>query len=163
MRSAKSAEPRPNLTQGGRSGKKERRGAEEFLPGIVNGERVILYTPKEKKRRSELERVVQKRCMIALAAAGYFVRPHVTQACWRCHSPPVKQSGLGEGASDLFVMSRTKNGRACFIEIKLPKYSPSDVRPGQREFRRHVEAWGAVYDIATCEEEALAIAARVDS
>lgn len=133
--------------------KSSRNVTHEFLDGIVDGERVVLYTPPSKKKR-ETERQVELRARIAIAARGAMVKKHVVECCASCGAPPKSETGLGKGTSDLLCIV---NGRACFIEMKRPGYSPSDVTPEQRAFIRAVRLFGGVAGIATSEDEALAL------
>lgn len=130
--------------------KKKGRNA-TLLPGVVNGERVLIAKPTP-----ELERSVEIRIRIALSTYGCLVWKHTVEPCWQCGKKPTKRTGLGEGATDLLVLCK-RTGRAIFIEVKRPGYSPSDVRPMQRVFLATTRRFGGISGIATCEAEALAL------
>jgi hypothetical protein len=63
------------------------------------------------------------------------------------------------GVSDLICIVMPF-GRFLAIEVKRPKYSPSDVTPEQRAFLAAVRRFGGVSGIATNVQEALALVAE---
>ncbi len=63
---------------------------------------------------------------------------------------------LSLGVSDIICIV-LPFGRFLAIEVKRPKYSPSDVTQDQRTFLAAVRKFGGVSGIATCEAEALAL------
>lgn len=139
----KSAEPRPKLAR-------VRQPRKGFLDGVVDGERVFVAVPVES------EKAIEIRTRVALATAGALVMKHTVEVCHRCRQRPSQRTGLGLGATDLLCIVPPK-GRALFIEMKHPGYSPSDVRPDQHCFMNVVRRFGAISGIATSEEEALAL------
>lgn len=147
---AKSPEPRRNVAQGSRSGKKE----SPLVDAVIGGERVKLFTAPVQR-----ERAVEIRIRAALSVNDCVVLKHVVEPCWGCGKKPTKRTGLGKGFTDLFVGCQ-RTGRVVFVEVKLPGYSPSDVKPEQREFMRVMRKLGFVAGIATNEDEALALVAE---
>ena len=70
------------------------------------------------------------------------------------------RTGLdAKGVSDLICIV-PPFGVFLAIEVKRPKYSPSDVTPDQRAYLAAVRHFGGVSGIATCEDEALALVAE---
>jgi len=122
-----------------------------YLDGIVDGERVLIADAP-----LESEKGIEIRTRVALVAAGVLVMKHTVEVCHRCRQRPSQRTGLGTGATDLLCIVPPM-GRALFIEMKRPGYSPSDVRPDQHCFMKVVRTFGAVSGIATSEEEALAL------
>jgi hypothetical protein len=117
---------------------------------IIDGERVLIAAPKQSEKGVEI------RTRVALAAAGVLVMKHTVEPCHRCGARPSNRTGLGTGASDLLCIVPPL-GRALFIEMKKPGYSPSDVRPDQHCFLDVVRRFGAVSGVASSPEEALAL------
>ncbi len=132
-------------------GCRTRKSKAGLVDGIVNGERVLIATKPE-----PLEKGIEIQIRVAIGAAGHIVWKHTVEACHHCGKRPTKRTGLGEGASDLICIHKA-TGRFIGIEVKRPKYSPSDVRPRQRVWLETVRRWGGVTGIATSVEEALAI------
>lgn len=112
----------------------------------------VTFAPKAKAPKRELEGPIKKRCRDALIAAGANV--------W-IHDVDNRQmkTGLGIGTSDLICIVPPR-GRWLAIEMKRPRYSPSDVTPAQRSFLALIRKMGGISGIATCEEEALALLAE---
>ena len=131
-----------------------------FIDGIFGGHRAVLYNPKKKARESE--RSVQLRVITALAARGVLVLTHTVEACYRCRAKPTKKVGLGRGTIDLICIV-PPYGRFLGIEMKKPKYSPSDVDPDQRKWLAVLRRYGAITGIASSEEEALALLKEAQS
>lgn len=107
----------------------------------------VVYVPPVKP---ELEQLVKKRIQAALRDAGC--------AAW-VHNIDNRQLHTGldaRGVSDLMCIV-PPHGRALFIEVKRPKYSPSDVSADQRSFLAAVRKFGGVSGIATNVEQALAL------
>lgn len=142
--------PAPQLRKLAPSARKSNRNLRD---GIVNGERVLIVEPKALK---ESERSAEIRTRVALVAAGVLVMKHTVEACHQCGRRPSERAGLGKGTTDLFCIVPPM-GRALFIEMKKPGYSPSDVRPDQHCFMGVVRRFGAISGIATSPEEALAL------
>lgn len=140
-RAAKCAEPRAKVSHRSRT----RKG---FLDGVVDGERVLIATP-----RPELEKGIEIRIRVALAAAGVMVMKHHVDNRKRQGAKQAR-TGLGLGVSDL-VCVVPPYGRFLGIEIKRPGYSPSDVRPAQKKWLAVVRRFNGVTGIATSVEEAL--------
>jgi hypothetical protein len=109
---------------------------------------VVYVAPPPKKKR-ELEIPIKRRIRDAVIAAGCIAWVH--DADYR-----LGKTGLGKGTSDLICIV-PPHGRFLGIEVKRPKYSPSDVRDDQRSFLAVVRKFGGVSGIATCEAEALAL------
>ena len=100
--------------------------------------------------KPELEQPIKKRIQAALRGAGC--------AAW-IHNIDNRQLHTGldaRGVSDIVCIVPP---RGCFlaIEVKRPKYSPSDVTADQRSFLAAVRAFGGVSGIATNVEQALAL------
>lgn len=130
-------------------------GAESpLVDAVIGGERVkLLKSPVQR------ERAVEIRIRTALSVNDCVVLKHVVEPCWGCGKRPTARAGLGKGFTDLLVMCQ-RTGRVVFVEVKLPGYSPSDVKPEQRKFIATMRKLGGVAGIATCEEEALALVAE---
>lgn len=131
--------------------------SKSLLDGIVNGERVLIAKPPQQH-----ERAVEIRIRAALSVNDCVVLKHVVEPCWGCGKRPTARAGLGKGFTDLLVMCQ-RTGRVVFVEVKLPGYSPSDVKPEQRKFMATMRKLGGIAGIATCEEEALALVAEARS
>jgi hypothetical protein len=100
--------------------------------------------------KPELEQPIKKRIQTALRDAGC--------AAW-VHNIDNRQLHTGldaKGCSDI-VGIVTPHGRFLAIEVKRPKYSPSDVTADQRCFLAAVRKFGGVSGIATSVEQALAL------
>jgi Holliday junction resolvase len=63
--------------------------------------------------------------------------------------------GLGKGSADLVGIA--PGGRFLALEVKRPRYSPSDVRPEQRAWISVVTKFGGLAGVASSPEEALRI------
>ena len=113
---------------------------------------LVRYAPPV-KTKPELEQPIKLRIRDALVAAGCMAKIHVTD------NRNFKHTGLGDGTSDLICIVPPL-GRALAIEVKRPKYSPSDVTPDQRCFLDAVRKFGGVSGIATNVAEALALVAE---
>lgn len=111
------------------------------------GAPVVYREPAKVKR--ELELPIKKRIREAVAAAGCIA--------W-IHDVDNRQlkTGLGPGTSDLICIV-PPFGRFLGIEVKRPKYSPSDVSPAQRAWLATVRHFGGVSGIATDVPSALAL------
>lgn len=122
-----------------------------LVDAVIGGERVkLLKSPVQR------ERAIEIRIRVALSTHDCVVLKHTVAPCWGCGKRPTKQTGLGKGFTDLLIVCQ-RTGRAIFAEVKLPGYSPSDVKPEQREFIRVMRKLGAVAGVVTCEAEALAL------
>lgn len=108
----------------------------------------MVYRPKVKVRQ-ELELPIKKRIREAVAASGCLA--------W-IHDVDNRQmkTGLGHGTADIICVVMP-SGRFLGIEIKRPKYSPSDVSPAQRAWLAVVRQFGGVSGIATDVPSALAL------
>jgi hypothetical protein len=116
-------------------------------------DRHAVYVPPPPKAKRELEQPIKKRIQARLRAEGC--------ACW-IHNIDNRNLRTGldaKGVSDLICMV-PPHGVMLAIEIKRPKYSPSDVTQDQRAFLAAVRHFGGVSGIATCEAEALALVAE---
>lgn len=105
----------------------------------------VLYVPP---RKPELEHPIKKRIQAAIRERGH--------ACW-IHNIDNRLLSTGldsRGVADLICIVMPL-GRFLAIEVKRPKYSPSDVTPDQRAFLAAVRRFGGVSGIATNVEEAL--------
>lgn len=111
----------------------------------------VLYVAPAKKERpkQELESTIKERIRAAVIAEGCL--------CW-VHTVDNRniRTGLGIGTADLICVV-PPHGRFLGIEIKRPKYSPSDVSQKQRNWLEVVRKFGGVTGIATNVEEALAL------
>jgi hypothetical protein len=103
--------------------------------------------------RIEREKPIRARVVAALVAEGVMVKTHTID------NRHTNASGLGVGTSDLICIV-PPHGRFLAIEMKRPKYSPSDVTDAQRCFLTAVRHFGGVSGIATNESEALALVAK---
>ena len=111
---------------------------------------VIYVAPVKVKQ--ELELPIKARIRAAVIDAGCIAWVHDVDN-------RQMKTGLGEGTSDL-VCIVPPFGRFLGIEVKRPKYSPSDVRPAQRCWLAAVRKFGGVSGIATNVAEALALVAE---
>lgn len=111
----------------------------------------VVYRATVKIKR-ELELPIKKRIREAVAAAGCLA--------W-IHDVDNRQlkTGLGPGTADIICLV-SPFGRFLGIEVKRPKYSPSDVSPAQRAWLAAVRKFGGVSGIATDVPEALALVAE---
>ncbi len=119
---------------------------------VVTGARcdkhaVYIARPRVKQER---EKPIRERVVAALVAEGVMVKVHTID------NRHTQASGLGTGTSDLICIVPPR-GRFLAIEMKRPKYSPSDVTDAQRAFLRAVRHFGGVSGIATSVEEALSL------
>lgn len=147
LTSSKSPPRQRKVAHGDRTGKRK----SQFIDGIVGGERVLIAKPVR-----EGERSVELQARVAIAAIGVLVMKHTVESCPHCGGRPKLTAGLGKGTTDL-VCIVPPYGRACFIEMKRPGYSPSDVKDAQHCFGRAVKKYGAVHGIASSVAEALAL------
>lgn len=108
----------------------------------------VVYVPRVKVK-VETEAPIKARIRAAVIAAGCIGWVHDVD--YR-----LGKTGLGRGTSDLIFIVPPL-GRFLGIEVKRPKYSPSDVRPEQRAWLAAVRKFGGISGIATCESEALAL------
>ena len=105
----------------------------------------VLYVAPPKP---ELEQPIKKRIQAALRDAGCMAM---------IHNIDNRQLHTGldaKGVSDLVCIVQ---GIFVAIEVKRPKYSPSDVTSDQRAFLAAVRRFGGVSGIATSVAEALAL------
>lgn len=119
------------------------------IGGSARCDRHAVYVPRVKVKQ-EREKPIRERVEAMLKAEGCMVKTHTID------NRHTNASGLGVGTSDLICIV-PPHGRFLAIEMKRPKYSPSDVTPAQRAFLVAVRHFGGVSGIATCEEEALAL------
>ncbi len=110
-----------------------------------------VYVPRVRVKQ-ERESPIKARIRSAVIEAGCIVWVHDVD--YR-----LGKTGLGRGTSDLICIVPPL-GRFLGIEVKRPKYSPSDVREEQRCWLAAVRQFGGVSGIATCEAEALALVAE---
>ncbi len=108
----------------------------------------VVYVPKVKVK-PELELPIKLRIREALASQGCMAM---------IHNVDNRQlaTGLGRGVSDIICIVPPL-GRFLGVEVKRPKYSPSDVSDEQRAWLGAVRKFGGVSGIATCVEEAIAL------
>ncbi len=118
-----------------------------LVPGLETCDKHRVYVPPTKP---ELEQPIKLRIRDALVAAGCMAKIHVVD------NRIFKHTGLGNGCSDIICVV-PPHGTFLAVEVKRPKYSPSDVTPDQRAFLRAVRHFGGVSGIATNVEEALAL------
>ena len=111
-----------------------------------------VFVPRARVKQ-EREKPIRQRVYDALVAAGCMVKVHTIDNRLN------QATGLGVGTSDLICIVPPR-GVFLAIEMKRPKYSPSDVTPKQRAFLVAVRHFGGVSGIATCEAEALALVAE---
>lgn len=146
------------MTSGEKSQRHEQ-AVEDLIPGVINGERVLVHKP-----RPMLEKGIEIRIRVALSTAGVLVMKHHVdnrgqKPCAKCgFKDPQRgaRTGLGLGVSDLICVV-PPHGRFLGIEVKRPGYSPSDVREDQKRWLNVVRRFGGVTGIATSEEEAMAL------
>lgn len=112
----------------------------------------VTYTPRAKALKPDLEKIIKARIRKAVIDAGCIVWVHNVDN-------RTMHTGLGLGTSDLICIVPPL-GRFLGIEVKRPKYSPSDVSDEQRKWLAVVRRFGGVSGIATCEYEALALVAE---
>lgn len=112
-----------------------------LLDGVVDGERVLVYEPKQ----APLEKEIEIQIRVALAAAGVFVKKH------NIDRRATFGTGLGIGTPDLFCIVPPM-GRVLFIEVKRPGRKPT---LEQRQFIAAVRRKGAVAGVATSVAEAM--------
>lgn len=105
------------------------------------------------------EKGIELRIRVALATAGCIVWKHTVEACHACGVKPTKRTGLGEGATDLLALDK-QTKRTIYIEVKRPGYSPSDIRPAQRERIAVLRRFGFIAGVASSEEQALDLLAE---
>ncbi len=126
--------------------------ARRVTDGSVRCDRHAVYVPHVKVKQ-ELEQPIKKRIQAALRAEGC--------AAW-IHNIDNRNLRTGldaKGVSDLMCIVPPR-GVTLAIEVKRPKYSPSDVTQDQRSFLAAVRHFGGVSGIATCVAEALALVAE---
>lgn len=123
-----------------------------LVDGIVNGERVLLATPKPEP----LERAIEIRIRVAICAAGVLCWKHTVETCVRCGQRPTSRTGLGVGCADLICVV-PPYGRFLAIEVKRPKTRNAKRDSHQRKWMAMVRRYGGVAGVATCEAEALAL------
>lgn len=109
----------------------------------------VVYRAREKP---ELELPIKKRIREAVAAEGCIA--------W-IHDVDNRQmkTGLGHGTADIICIV-PPFGRFLGIEVKRPRYSPSDVSTAQRAWLAAVRRFGGVSGIATDVASALALVAE---
>lgn len=126
--------------------------ARAVIAGTDRCDRHAVYVPRVKVK-PEREKPIRERVAAALIAEGCMVKTHTID------NRHTNASGLGVGTSDLICIV-PPHGVFLAIEMKRPKYSPSDVTPAQRAFLAAVRHFGGVSGIATCVAEALALVAE---
>lgn len=110
----------------------------------------VLYVASKKP---ELEITIKRRIKAALIEAGCMAMIH------NVDNRNLSTGLDSRGVSDLICIVMPF-GRFLAIEVKRPKYSPSDVTPEQRAFLAAVRQFGGVSGIATNVQEALALVAE---
>ncbi len=112
----------------------------------------VVYVPPPPKAKRELENPIKKRIREAIAAEGCMSMIHDVDN-------RLGKTGLGRGVADTISIV-PPHGRFLAVEVKRPKYSPSDVSDDQRRWLAAVRHFGGVSGIATCVAEALALVAE---
>ncbi len=109
----------------------------------------VVYVPPKKR---ELEQPIKLRIRDALIDAGVL--------CW-IHNVDNRNlsTGLGLGTADIICVV-PPSGRFLGIEVKRPKYEPSDVSHKQRCWLAVVRQFGGCSGIATDVQQALALLAE---
>jgi hypothetical protein len=110
---------------------------------------LVVYVPPAKRAKPPLESTIKAEIRAAVIAEGCL--------CW-VHNVDNRtmHTGLGLGTSDLICVV-PPYGRFLGIEIKRPRYSPSDVNDNQRRWLAAVRKFGGVSGVATNVHEALAL------
>lgn len=106
----------------------------------------VVYVPPKKAER---EAPIKARIRAAVIEAGCLAWVHNVDNR-NIHT------GLGLGTADIICVV-PPHGRLVGIEVKRPKYSPSDVSEAQRCWLAAVRKFGGVSGIATNVAEALAL------
>lgn len=121
-----------------------------FLPGIVDGERVVIA----KLKKGANEAAVKQQIRVALATSGVLVWNNVV-ALAKLRSGAWSHVGLCVGSADLIGLV-PPYGRFLGIETKRPKKAHE--REAQKRWIELVRRWGGVAGFARSVEEALALA-----
>lgn len=135
-------------TERAKAGRRTSDFAASFLPGVVNGERVLVARLPARESESSL----MHRIMIAVSTCGALVwRNHVGRG--RHASGNYVAMGLGVGSADIVGLV-PPFGRWLAIEVKAPK---GVVSPEQTRWLELVRRWGGVAGVARSVEDALAL------
>ena len=102
----------------------------------------------------ERETILQNQIIVALCKNGCVARNHTVGQFYTKYGSLVRIGSHGE--ADIFG-HRISDGRALYIEVKLPGEHP---RPDQQKFLDAMNAAGAIAGCAHSVEEALEIAKR---
>ena len=97
------------------------------------------------------ETILQNRIIVALCENGCIARNHTVGQFYTKYGSVVNIGHHGE--SDI-MGHRIKDGKAFYIEVKLPKENP---REDQKEFLNAMKDSGALSGVAHSVEEALEI------
>lgn len=97
------------------------------------------------------ETILQNRIIVALCENGCIARNHTVGQFYTKYGSVVNIGHHGE--SDI-MGHRIKDGKAFYIEVKLPKENP---REDQKEFLKAMKDSGALSGVAHSVEEALEI------
>lgn len=128
--------------------RKQRNASATFLPGVVDGERVVIA----RVRQHESEAALMHRIMIAVSTSGALVwRNHVGRG--RHASGNYVAMGLGKGSADIIGLV-PPHGRWIAIEVKT---KAGIVSPDQQRWLELVRRWGGVTGVARSVEDALAL------
>jgi len=139
---ARSARPRPVTN-------------DRFVDALHEGKPAKLYVPP----KEPLEKEIETRIRVLLAAHGVLVLKHTIESCHACGTRPSPRTGLGSGTADLFCIVPPL-GRVLFIEVKRKKTKNAKRDEHQRQRALVVRRYGGVAGTATCEAEALALLAE---
>lgn len=148
------------LTSPKKTSQRRKRADATLVDGVIGGERVLIHKPP----KVPLERAIEIRIRVALAAAGVMVMKHHVdnrgqKPCPKCGHRDMERgarTGLGLGVADLICVV-PPHGRFLGIEVKRPGFSPSAVRVEQRRWLGVIARHGGITGIATSEEEAMAL------
>ena len=97
------------------------------------------------------ETILQNKIIVALCENGCIARNHTVGQFYTKYGSVVNVGRHGE--SDI-MGHRIKDGKAFYIEVKLPKENP---REDQKEFLKAMKDSGALSGVAHSVEEALEI------
>ena len=98
----------------------------------------------------EKETILQNKIICALCAAGHYAANHTVGNFWTGYGGRVKVGNPGEAD----IWGHRSDGRAFYIEVKLPGFKP---RQDQQQFLEAMEKSGALAGCAHSIEEAFKI------
>lgn len=130
--------------------RRKRKNAADFLPGVVNGERVLVaQVPKE-----ESEGALKKRVVVALATSGVLVFNNPVGVA-KLRSGFWSHVGLGKGSSDLVCVVKMPSGHGRWLCLELKRAKGGRVSKEQERWLAMVRRWGAYGAVVRSVEEAL--------